>query len=103
MVTNILIIRAAQLPTAGTIQEMSDAPGGGYLLTLTDPEGFPLNLIYGQTPGEVKEYPPKLLLNYEIEKPRVRRFQRFELGPAAVHKVCFPCGEGPRQKKKKKR
>lgn len=95
MVSNLLIIRAAQLPTGGKIQEMSDAPGGGYLLTLTDPEGFPVNLMYGQAPSELKEYPPKLLLNDEIEKPRVRKFQRFEPGPAAVHKVCFPCRRRP--------
>lgn len=84
------IDRASQLPTAGEIQEIADAPGGGYLLTLTDPEGFPLNLIYGQAPADAGEYPSQLLVNYELEKPRVRKFQRFVPGPAAVHKVCQP-------------
>lgn len=90
MIANRWDNRAAQLPTAGEIEEIPNAPGGGYLLTLTDPEGFPINLMYGQTPGEPGEYPSKLVLNYEAEKPRVRRFQRFVPGPAAVHKVSLP-------------
>jgi hypothetical protein len=79
--------RAAQLPTASKIQELSDAPGGGSMVTLTDPEGFPVNLIFGQQKAERGEYPEKLTVNYEEEKPRIRRFQRFQPGPAAVHKV----------------
>ncbi|KAJ5352470.1 hypothetical protein N7452_001444, partial [Penicillium brevicompactum] len=79
--------RASQLPTAGDIENVENAPGGGYLLTLTDPEGFPMNLIYGQTPASAGPYPEILEINYEVEKPRVRRFQRFQPGPAAVHKL----------------
>ncbi|KAL5339348.1 Glyoxalase/Bleomycin resistance protein/Dihydroxybiphenyl dioxygenase [Aspergillus crustosus] len=79
--------RAARLPTAGEIQELTDAPGKGYLLTLTDPSGFPVNLMYGASPAAPGPYPEKLLYNYEIDKPRVRKFQRFNIGPAAVHKL----------------
>ncbi|GLI75889.1 hypothetical protein PoHVEF18_004155 [Penicillium ochrochloron] len=78
--------KAAKLPTASKIQELSDAPGGGSMVTLTDPEGFPVNLIFGQQKAERGEYPEKLTVNYEEEKPRIRRFQRFQPGPAAVHK-----------------
>lgn len=60
------------------------------MFTLTDPEGFPINLMFGQTPAESKDCPEKLELNYEVEKPRVKKFQRFSPGPAAVHKVIFP-------------
>ena len=70
------------------IEEMKDAPGGGYMVSLTDPEGFQVNFVYGQ--AEVKEkraYPAKILLNDETDKPRVKAFQRYEPGPAAVHKV----------------
>lgn len=84
-----MLTRAAKLPIAGEIQELLNAPGGGYLLTLTDPEGFPVNLMYGQTPADCGKYPPTLLVNYEREKPRVRQFQRFVPGPAAVHKVRY--------------
>lgn len=68
---------------------MVDAPGGGHIVTVTDPEGFPVNLIYGQTLTSVSRKPENLLVNTESEKPRVRKFQRFEPGPAAVHKVCW--------------
>lgn len=82
-----LFNRAAKLPTASNIQALSDAPGGGSMVTFTDPEGFPVNLIFGQEVAEKGEYPEKLTINYEDEKPRIRRFQRFQPGPAAVHKV----------------
>ncbi|GFG12726.1 metapyrocatechase 2 [Aspergillus udagawae] len=79
--------KAAKLPTAGQIQQLTDAPGGGYLLTLTDPSGFPVNLMYGASPADPGSYPEKIIYNYEVEKPRVRKFQRFNVGPAAVHKL----------------
>lgn len=79
--------RATELPTAGKIEELTDAPGGGYMVTLTDPEGFPMNVFFGQTQAIPGPYPKILEINYETEKPRVRRFQRFQPGPAAVHKV----------------
>lgn len=79
--------KAAKLPGAGQIEEMKDAPGGGYILTLYDPAGFPFNLIHGQQPVSTGDLPDKLLQNYEVEKPRVRKFNRFTPGPAAVHKL----------------
>lgn len=79
--------KAALLPGAGEIKEMEDAPGGGYILTLNDPEGFPMNLIFGQKPVDPRPMPEILTANYEQEKPRVKAFQRFKPGPAAVHKL----------------
>ncbi|QKX61450.1 uncharacterized protein TRUGW13939_08598 [Talaromyces rugulosus] len=81
------LFKAPKLPTAEEIQELKDAPGGGYILTLTDPQGFPLNLIFGQTLAKTRDYPPKITVNYEVEKPSALKFQRFTTGPAAVHKV----------------
>lgn len=69
------------------IEELSHAPGGGHMLTVTDPEGFPLNLIYGQTPAPAQKMPAKLVVNDESSKPRQRAFQRFQPGPAAIHKL----------------
>jgi hypothetical protein len=66
---------------------MTDAPGGGYIVTLVDPEGFPINVIYGQEPAQGGPMPEILETNYETQKPRVARFQRFKPGPAPVHKV----------------
>ena len=58
------------------------------MVTIFDPEGFPINLIHGQEPRAGQEPPEKIVSNYEKDKPRVRKFLRFEPGPAAVHKVC---------------
>lgn len=79
--------KAAKIPGASPIEELTDAPGGGHMVTLTDPEGFPINLMYGQQPKEPGPMPEILTTNYEVEKPRVARFQRFKPGPAAVHKL----------------
>ena len=46
--------------------------------------------MFGQKPAEKGAVPEKLTINYEEEKPRIRKFQRFTPGPAAVHKVCSP-------------
>lgn len=88
--------RAATLEGAGKIVKMDDAPGGGFLLTLTDPEGFPINLMYGQEQAETGKLPEKLVVNFEDDKKRIREFQRFQPGPAAVHKASrprCPCGD----------
>lgn len=79
--------KATRLPGAGKIEKLTDAPGGGYLLTVYDPEGFPVNLIYGQEPAPSGDLPEKIIHNYEVDKPRVRKFHRFTAGPAAVHKL----------------
>ncbi|KAH8817441.1 trihydroxytoluene oxygenase [Xylogone sp. PMI_703] len=79
--------KAQKLPGAGEITKLDNAPGGGFMLTIIDPEGFPINLIYGQVLKDDVAYPPNLVYNYESEKPRVRGYQRFTPGPAAVHKL----------------
>ncbi|TKA21733.1 hypothetical protein B0A50_08669 [Salinomyces thailandicus] len=82
--------KAAKLDGASEVFELSDAPGGGHMVVLRDPEGFPLNLMYGQTPApqrETDELPRKVIVNDEVDKPRVRKFNRFTPGPAAVHKL----------------
>ncbi|KAK5726276.1 hypothetical protein LTR17_012896 [Elasticomyces elasticus] len=81
--------KAAKIPSSSSsgIEDLTEAPGGGYMLTLTDPEGFPINLLYGQEPAEKGDYPEKVIVNDEVDKPRVRKFNRFTPGPAAVHKL----------------
>ena len=93
--TNSVRNRATRIPGAQVIgngiEEMKDAPGGGHIVTVTDPEGFPISLIYGQAPAQAQSMPEKIILNDEIDKPRARKFQRFSPGPAAVHKVKCCC------------
>ncbi|KAF2681166.1 trihydroxytoluene oxygenase [Lentithecium fluviatile CBS 122367] len=79
--------KAAKHSGATPITELTDAPGGGHMVTLIDPESFPINLIHGQTPKPTGPMPEILTTNYEVEKPRVAKFQRFKPGPAAVHKL----------------
>lgn len=79
--------KASELPDASRIEEMKDAPGGGYIVTVKDPNGFPFNLIYGQDETARGPLPEKIIQNYEVDKPRVRKFHRFTPGPAAVHKL----------------
>ncbi|KAH8548136.1 trihydroxytoluene oxygenase [Umbelopsis sp. PMI_123] len=79
--------KAAKLPGATEIQELVDAPGGGHLVTVFDPLGLPVNLMYGQTPAETVQSPKTPVLNFVTEKPRKRAFQRFQHGPAAIHKL----------------
>jgi len=75
-------------PITDGVEEMTDAPGGGFIASIADPEGFPVNFVWGQKPvSEERHYPGKLLVNYEDDKPRQKRFQRFDPGPAEVHKV----------------
>lgn len=81
------LVKASVLKGAGPVQSLDDSPGHGFLVTAYDPEGMPINFIYGQEPAETGKLPEKLIVNYEADKPRKRRFQRFEEGPAAVHKV----------------
>jgi len=66
---------------------MKDAPSGGYRVTIIDPEGFPVHLVYGQEPVETGNLPEKLIYNVESAKAREGAFQRFQDGPAAVYKV----------------
>jgi len=82
----IIAIHKDRLQTNG-IEELTSAPGGGHIVTILDPEGFPLNFIHGQTAPAPKPLPEKLLLNDESTKTRQRQFQRFQPGPAAIHKL----------------
>jgi hypothetical protein len=83
--------RAVEIPGVKVlsqgIEEMKEAPGGGYIVTLSDPEGLPISLVHGVAPGEAQPLPEKIIINDEVDKPRTRRFQRFQPGPAAVFKV----------------
>ncbi|KAK4892348.1 hypothetical protein LTR27_009182 [Elasticomyces elasticus] len=84
--------RILQLPCVqvldGGIQEVADAPGGGHLLSISDPEGFPVNFVYGQAAKTTEVMlPGKIIYNDESAKPRKRKFQRFNEGPASVYKL----------------
>ena len=90
--------KAAKIPNASSISTL-DAPGGGEIVTLTDPVGHKVHFVCGQT-MKAADGPDleKLTINYELEKPRKGKFQRFEPGPAPVHRwghygVTYPDGK----------
>jgi hypothetical protein len=82
--------------TSNGIEVMENAPHGGYIVSILDPEGFPLSLVYGQLATEPRKMPERLEFNDEMEKPRVRKFIRFSPGPAAVYKVSDSLASGVR-------
>lgn len=90
--------RAAQLKDAeGPIRNL-EGPAGGRAVTLRDPAGHAVHLIHGWQ--ETTASPPhlqKLIINFEDDKPRKGKFQRFEPGPAPVFRwghygVTYPEG-----------
>lgn len=85
-VNRVVEMHKSRLVTDG-IEELTSAPGGGHIVTILDPEDFPISFIHGQTPPSPKIMPEKLIFNDESSKPRRRQFQRFQPGPAAIHKL----------------
>ena len=91
---------ASTVPDASPITTLPPSAGGGEVVTLTDPAGFHVHLVYGQTPQDSSAPAPqleKLTVNFEDSKPRKGKFQRFTPGPAPVHKwghygVTYPAG-----------
>jgi hypothetical protein len=65
------------------------ALGGGYKVTIKDPDNLPFHLIYGQAPAETGKLPEKIVSNFPNpdDKPRKGTFLRFNEGPASVHKL----------------
>jgi Glyoxalase/Bleomycin resistance protein/Dioxygenase superfamily len=84
--------KISELPGGEAIVELKDLPGGGFTTMIRDPEGFPINFIYGQTlcPTSESHMLPEaapLIINHPTEKLRKGLFQRFSHGPAPVHKL----------------
>ncbi|KAK5057618.1 hypothetical protein LTR84_011618 [Exophiala bonariae] len=84
---------AASKPGASSIQD-SDAPGGGKIVTLTDPNGFKLEFVHGQELREgngselhLEQKPAQLPSNTVVQKPRKGTFRRFKQGASPVHKL----------------
>lgn len=91
-------LEKAQQQFGATAIRTIDAPGGGEMVTLTDPMGNAVHLVCGWEEREEQSMKfEKLTVNYEDQKPRKGRFQRFEAGPAPVHRwghygITYPEG-----------
>jgi hypothetical protein len=90
--------RAAQLESCTEPLRELQGPAGGEIVTLTDPAGHLVHLIHGWTEKAAEPQGlERLTFNYEDEKPRKGKFQRFEPGPAPVFRwghygVTYPEG-----------
>jgi hypothetical protein len=91
----------SNIPGASPVVTKLDGPGGGVCLTLTDPVGHQVHLVHGiqEKPAESADRKglQRIVVNWEDEKPRVGKFQRFTMGPAPIHKwghygVSYPPG-----------
>ncbi|KAL2855265.1 Glyoxalase/Bleomycin resistance protein/Dihydroxybiphenyl dioxygenase [Aspergillus pseudodeflectus] len=80
---------ARSLPGATDIYQLSEAPGGGKCVTFYDPvDRFPMHLVHGQILRDHVETRTPLDFNFPEEKHRPgNKTQRFEKGPAPVHKL----------------
>ena len=83
-----LQLASESIPGATKVQVL-DTPGGGHTVTFHDPvDGFPFHLVYGQEAAPVSKHLPELEYNFPQAKYRkVNKTQRFEQGPAPVHKL----------------
>lgn len=83
--------RAAAIPGASSIRNCK-FPGGGKIVSLTDPDRMPFHIVYGYSIVPRREQPKgakafnKAEVNDEI-KPRRGAYQRVEPGPAPVQKL----------------
>lgn len=63
------------------------APGGGHVVTLTDPDGFRVEVVAGQSRAEALALPAEPSRNTFGTKSRLRAPVRLETGPAHVARL----------------
>jgi catechol 2,3-dioxygenase-like lactoylglutathione lyase family enzyme len=71
----------------GTVLHDLDAPGGGAVLTLQDPDGFRVDVVAGQTPAAPDPLPGADGWNDAREKTRLRKPKRIDPAPAHVMRL----------------
>lgn len=64
--------------------ERGDAPGGGYIATLTDPDGLRVEVVAGQRPATNHSAPSRTRWNSALSRERSRVLKRVTAGPATV-------------------
>ena len=64
-----------------------DEPGGGKIVRLTDPDGFGVEVIAGQSRADATTALADPLRNTAAARPRLRSSVRFDPGPAHVRRI----------------
>jgi hypothetical protein len=87
---------AASHPEATGIRD-NTAPGGGKIVSLTDPNGFLVSFVWGQALREESSPPENQVIFHEesagvavntaLERPRKGQFRRFRQGPSPVSRL----------------
>lgn len=75
--------KIARLPGASAIETVK-APGGGECVRLSDPSGFQVEAIFGQTPARELQHRPALAFNQPDASPRINATQRPPASPPEV-------------------
>lgn len=75
--------KLARLPGASGI-EPAQEPGAGQRVRLTDPSGFCVEAVYGQTPADEWPHRPALVVNQPDKTPRINNTQRPPAAPPEV-------------------
>ncbi len=78
--------KLARVPGASSIEAVTD-PGGGECVTLTDPSGFKVEVVHGQTPVEELPHRGPLHFNLPGDHPRINATQRPAPQPPEVIKL----------------
>jgi len=68
----------------GAAVEALDAPGGGSVVRLTDPDGHVVEAVAGQAPADPMEVAPAIPWNDAHAHDRLRAVKRIAAGPAQV-------------------
>jgi catechol 2,3-dioxygenase-like lactoylglutathione lyase family enzyme len=77
---------AARLEGASAIEPL-DGPGGGQRVRLHDPDGYPVEVVYGRAPAEAITPQRALPYNTGSERRRLNQLQRVPRGPARVKRL----------------
>ncbi|KAH8802420.1 glyoxalase family protein [Xylogone sp. PMI_703] len=84
--------KAKAIPGARLV-DISEAPGGGQMVSIPTPTDNFIHVVWGQRERENPESPPSNIkitdeeFNRSFRKPRHGEFQRFRHGPAPIHKL----------------
>lgn len=68
----------------GALVQPLDAPGGGHVVVLADPDGHRVEVIAGQVPAPPQPVPEREAWNTAATRARLRRTKRVDAGPAHV-------------------
>ncbi|WIE49820.1 VOC family protein [Pseudomonas sp. GM17] len=80
------LIKVSGIPGASAIQEAT-LPGGGQFVSVTDPSGFTVEAIFGQTPVLPLYHRSALPVNQPSDTARVNQTQRSPAAPPEIIKL----------------